>query len=97
MGRGMAGVRREGTVTCGVYAGVRLVGWRGAAALRPVGAGHVAPGKRVGKAVPRHMDRWAEAGLGVRAQGSRDAATCGADAGALWSSRVPTLIQLGTV
>jgi hypothetical protein len=68
MGRGMTGVRREGTETCGVYAGVRLVGRRGAAALRPV-----APGKRVGKAVPRHMDRRAEAGLGMRAQGSRGA------------------------
>jgi hypothetical protein len=65
MGHGMAGVRREGTATCGMYAGVRLVGRRGAAALRPVGAGHVAPGKRVGKAVPQHMDRRAEAGLGV--------------------------------
>jgi hypothetical protein len=66
MGHVMAGVRREGTATCGVYADVRLVGRRGAAALRPVGAGHMAPGKRVGKAVPRHMDQRAEAGLGVR-------------------------------
>jgi hypothetical protein len=66
MGRDMAGVRREGTATCGVYAGVRLVGRRSAAALRPMGALHVAPGKRVGKVVPRHMNRQAEAGLGVR-------------------------------
>jgi hypothetical protein len=57
---------------CDVYAGVRLVGQRGAgtAALRPVGAGHVALRKRAGKAVPLHTDRRAEAGLGVRAQRS---------------------------
>jgi hypothetical protein len=69
MGRGMAGVRREGTVMCGVYAGVRLVGRRGAAALRPVGAGHVAPGKRVGKAVPQHMDQPRHAGPGEPRRG----------------------------
>jgi hypothetical protein len=97
MGRGMAGVRRKGTATCGVYAGARWVGRRGAgtAALRLVGAGHVAPMKRAGKAVPRHMDRRAEAGLGMRAQRSRGAATCGA--GALWSAMVPTPIHLSTV
>jgi hypothetical protein len=61
--------------TCGVYADARLVGWRsvGTAALRPVGAGHVAPRKRAGTAVPRRMDRQAEAGLGVRAQRGRGA------------------------
>jgi hypothetical protein len=69
MGRGMTGVRREGTETCGVYAGVRLVGRRGAAALRPVGAGHVAPGKRVGKAVPQHMDQPRHAGPGEPRRG----------------------------
>jgi hypothetical protein len=86
MGRGMAGVRRDGTATCGMYAGVRLVGRRGAAALRPVGAGHVAPGKRVGKGVPRHMDRRAEAGLGVpprEAAARRHAALTRARSGAL--------------
>jgi hypothetical protein len=34
MGRGMAGVRREGMATCGVYAGVWLVGRRGSVAAR---------------------------------------------------------------
>jgi hypothetical protein len=72
MGRGMAGVRREGAAaTCGVYAGVRLVGRRGAgtAALRPMDVRHVAPGKRVGMAVPRHMDRRGVGCLGVRTRG----------------------------
>jgi hypothetical protein len=49
MGHGMAGVRREGTATCDVYADVRLVGRRGAAALRPVGAGHMAQGRGSGR------------------------------------------------
>jgi hypothetical protein len=42
-GRSTAG--GGGVAMCGVYAGARLVGQRGAgkAALRPVGAGHVAP------------------------------------------------------
>jgi hypothetical protein len=69
----------------------------GTAALRPVGAEHVAPRKRVGKAVPRHTDRQAEAGLGVRAQRSRGAATCDTGAGVLWSARVSTPIQPSTV
>jgi hypothetical protein len=46
MDRGMAGVRHEwAAATCGVYAGARLVGRRGAgtAALRPMDAKHVAP------------------------------------------------------
>jgi hypothetical protein len=68
---------------CDVYADARLVGRRGegTAALRPVGAGHVASRKRAGKAVPLHTDRRAEAGLGVQTQRSRDAATCDAGAG----------------
>jgi hypothetical protein len=72
-----------------VYAGTRLVGRRGAgtAALRPVGAGHVAPRKRAGKAVPLYTDRRAEVGLGVQAQQSRGAATC--DAGADARSGAP--------
>jgi hypothetical protein len=40
------------------------------------------------------MDRQAEASLGMRAQGSRSAATCGDGAGALWSARVPTQFSL---
>jgi hypothetical protein len=66
-----------------MYADARLVGRHdaGTAALRPVGAGHVARRKRVGKAVPLHTDRLAEAGLGVRAQRSRRAVTCDASAG----------------
>jgi hypothetical protein len=64
--------------TCGMYAGARLVGWRGAGttALRPVGAGHVVPRKRTGTTVPRRMDRRAEVGLGVR-RGRRDGARSG--------------------
>jgi hypothetical protein len=71
MGCGMAGVQRKGTATCGAYAGARLVGRRGAgsAALRPVGARHVAPGKRVGKAVPQHMDQPRHAGPGEPRRG----------------------------
>jgi hypothetical protein len=58
----------RGAATCGVYAGARLVGRRGAgtAALRPMDVRHVAPRKRAGMAVPRRMDQRAEAGLGVR-------------------------------
>jgi hypothetical protein len=99
MGHGMAGVRCEGAATCGVYASAQLVGRRGVGtvALRPVGARHVAPRKRAGKAVPRHTNRRAEAGLGVRAQRSRGAATCDIGAGALWSARLPTPIQPSTV
>jgi hypothetical protein len=68
--------------TCGVYAGARLVGQRGmgTTAHRPVGAGHVAPRKRAGTAVPQRMDQRAEAGLGMRPSGvaaraARDAGT----------------------
>jgi hypothetical protein len=83
MGRGMARVWRTGRRrACGVYAGARLVGRRGAgtAALRPMDARHVAPRKRVRMAVPRRMDRRAEAGLGVRP--SEVAARVAHDAGA---------------
>jgi hypothetical protein len=92
VGRGMAGVRCEGAAaTCGVYAGARLVGRRGAgmAALRPMDARHVAPRERVGMAVPRRMDRRVGGCLGVRTRGGRgerarrgatrrDATTCSA-------------------
>jgi hypothetical protein len=68
--------------TCDMYAGARLVGWRGAGttAPRPVGAGHVAPRKRTGTTVPRCMDRRAEAGLGARATQARRRA--------LWTPRL---------
>jgi hypothetical protein len=94
MGRDMAGVRREGwAATCGVYAGARLVGRRGAgtAALRPVEAAHVAPRKRAGTAVPQRMDRRAEAGLGVRPSGvaARVARDTGATACALDAKAKP--------
>jgi hypothetical protein len=80
----MAVVRQTGVAMCGVYAGARLVGRRGVGTtvLRPVGARHVAPSKRAGKAVPLHTNRQAEAGLGVWAQRSHGAATCDAGAGA---------------
>jgi hypothetical protein len=74
MGRGMAGVRREGAaVTCGVYAVARLVGRHGAgtAALGPMDARHVAPRERAGMAVPRRMDRRVGDCLGVRTRGER--------------------------
>jgi hypothetical protein len=82
--------------TCGVYVGARLVGRRGVgtAALRPVGAGHVAPRKRAGTAVPRRMDRRAEAGLSVRPSGvaAQAARDTGATARALDSKAktIPT-------
>jgi hypothetical protein len=65
---GRSTARGGGGATCGVYAGSRLVGRRGAgtAALRPMDVRHVAPRKRAGMAVPRRMDQRAEAGLGVR-------------------------------
>jgi hypothetical protein len=57
--------------TCGVYAGARLVGRRGAgtAALRPMGARHVAPRKLAGTPVPRRMDRQVVGCLAVRTRG----------------------------
>jgi hypothetical protein len=57
--------------TCGVYAGARLVGQRGAgtAALRPMEAKHVAPRERVGTAVLRRMDRQVDGCLGVWTRG----------------------------
>jgi hypothetical protein len=72
VGRGMAGVWREGAAaTCGVYAGARLVGRRGAgtAALRPMDARHVAPRERAGMVVPRRMDRRVGGCLSVRTRG----------------------------
>jgi hypothetical protein len=62
---------RRAAATCGVYAGARLVGRRGAgmAALRPMNAKHVAPRKRAGMAVPRRMDRRVVGCLGVRTRG----------------------------
>jgi hypothetical protein len=57
--------------TCGVYAGARLVGRRGAdtAALRPMGARHVAPRELAGMAVPRRMDRQVVGCLAVQTRG----------------------------
>jgi hypothetical protein len=72
VGRGMAGVRREGAATtCGVYAGAWLVGRRGVgtAALRPMDARHVALRERAGMVVPRRMDRRVGGCLGVRTRG----------------------------
>jgi hypothetical protein len=101
MGRGMAGVWREGAAaTCGVYAGARLVGRRsaGTAALRPMDARHVVPRKRAGMEVPRRMDRRVVGCLGVRTRGGRgerarrDATLCSA---ALWLKTIPsTLLRI---
>jgi hypothetical protein len=72
MGCGMAEVQREGAeATCGVYAGARLVGRRGAGttALRPMGVRHMAPRELARTAVPRRMDRQVVGCLGVRTRG----------------------------
>jgi hypothetical protein len=68
----------------------------GTAALRPMDVRHVAPRKRAGMAVPRRMDRRAEAGLGVRpsevvARVARDAGAtaCAMDARAKTISTNP--------
>jgi hypothetical protein len=99
MGRGMAGVRREwAAVTCGAYAGARLVGRRGAgtAALQPKDAKHVAPRERVGTAVLRRMDRQVDGCLGIRTRGvgrggraRRGATSCRA---ALWLQAIPSTL-----
>jgi hypothetical protein len=101
VGRGMAGVRREGAATtCGVYAGAWLVGRRGVgtAALRPMDARHVALRERAGMVVPRRMDRRVGGCLGVRTRGGRgerarrDTTSCSA---ALWLKTIPsTLLRI---